>query len=106
MFWILQVLVKDWPGSIPLSSGMVTSIGLPAIARSQTGVAEGEGVGGGIVAVGVGPRGVGVRPGTSVSKLVCVGLVSRLAGMAATVKVTSASTVSWICCDDGVGVPV
>ncbi len=50
MFFIRQIFVKATPGDMTVSSGTVTSIGFPAVARSQIG--DGVSVDAGVVIEG------------------------------------------------------
>ena len=97
MFFIRQILVKATPGDMTVSSGIVTSMGFPAVAWSHTG--DGVRVDGGAVLEG----GDGVCWGLSVGEVgmmplsVCAG-VSSPAGFVSAALVSLAFTVwyAWV----------
>ena len=104
MFFIRQILVKATPGDMAVSSGIVTSMGFPALAWSHTG--DGVRVDGGAVLEG----GEGVCWGLSVGEVgmmplsVCAG-VSCPAGFVSAALVSLAFTVWYAWVTFWVGVP-
>lgn len=100
MFCKRQIFVNACPGCMTVSSGTVTSIGLPAPAWSQ--VSEGIGVLGGAVGAG----GDGVLAGAEVVTVAWLGVGLGVVGVvwvAACVNLASTVWYAWVTFMLGVG---